>query len=83
MIITLLTDFGLGDNFVGVVKGVILGINRRVEIVDISHGISPGDISEAAFLLKSSYRYFPRGTIHLVVVDPGVGALGHFSLPFT
>ena len=74
MIITLLTDFGLGDNFVGVVKGVILGINPGVKIVDISHGVMPGDILQAAFLLESSYRYFPYGTVHLVVVDPGVGS---------
>ncbi len=74
MIITLLTDFGLDDNFVGVVKGVILGINPQVEIVDISHSVMPGDILQAAFLLKSSYRYFPSGAIHLVVVDPGVGS---------
>lgn len=74
MIITLLTDFGLGDNFVGVIKGVILRINPRVKIVDISHSVTPGDIHQAAFLLKSSYRYFPNGTVHLVVVDPGVGS---------
>ena len=74
MIITLLTDFGLNDNFVGVVKGVILGINPKVNIVDISHGIKPRDILQAAFLLKSSYHYFPRQTIHLVIIDPGVGS---------
>jgi len=74
MIIALLTDFGLSDHFVGVVKAVILGISPNVKIVDISHSISPGDILQAAFLLKSSYRYFPRGTTHLVVVDPGVGS---------
>ncbi|MGD9014564.1 MAG: SAM-dependent chlorinase/fluorinase [Candidatus Omnitrophota bacterium] len=74
MIITLLTDFGLGDNFAGVIKGVILRINPKVEIIDISHNINPGDIFQAAFLLKSSYHYFPPGTIHLVVVDPGVGS---------
>jgi hypothetical protein len=73
VIITLLTDFGLGDNFVGVMKGVILGINPKTEIVDISHNISPGDTIQAAFLLKSSYLYFPQDAIHLVVVDPGVG----------
>ncbi|MBL7131611.1 MAG: SAM-dependent chlorinase/fluorinase [Candidatus Omnitrophica bacterium] len=74
MIIALLTDFGLEDNFVGVVKGVILGINPEVKIVDVSHSVMPSDILQAAFLLKSSYRYFPHGTIHLVVVDPGVGS---------
>lgn len=72
-IITLLTDFGNSDPFVGVMKGVILGINPRVEIVDLCHGVSPQDVLEAAFLLHCSYRYFPRGSIHVVVVDPGVG----------
>ena len=72
--IALLTDFGLVDNFVGVMKGVILNINPRIKIVDISHQIFSQDITQAAFLLKSSYRYFPRKTIFLVVVDPGVGS---------
>ena len=72
-IITLLTDFGSADPFVGVMKGVILGINPQVELVDLCHGVSPHDVLEAAFLLHASYRYFPPGTIHLVVVDPGVG----------
>ncbi|MFQ5881314.1 MAG: S-adenosyl-l-methionine hydroxide adenosyltransferase family protein [Candidatus Methylomirabilales bacterium] len=72
-IITLLTDFGTADPFVGIMKGVILGINPRVEVVDLCHGVSPQDVLEAAFLLHCSYRYFPKGTIHLVVVDPGVG----------
>jgi len=74
-IITLLTDFGHADPFVGIMKGVILGINPRVQIVDLCHGVSPQDVLEAAFLLKCSYRYFPKGTIHLVVVDPGVGGM--------
>lgn len=72
--IALLTDFGLSDNFVGVIKGVILRINPRVRLVDISHAVTAHDIPQAAFLLKSSYRYFPEGTVFLVVVDPGVGA---------
>jgi hypothetical protein len=74
-IITLLTDFGHADPFVGIMKGVILGINPRVHIVDLCHGVSPQDVLEAAFLLECSYRYFPKGTIHLVVVDPGVGGM--------
>lgn len=73
-IVTFLTDFGLDDNFVGVMKGVILGINPDVRIVDITHNVKPQDITGAAFLLKSSYKFFPKGTIHLVVVDPGVGS---------
>ena len=72
-VITLVTDFGLKDAFVGIMKGVILKINPDVEIVDLSHGIAPQDIKEAAFILCSAYQYFPEQTIHVVVVDPGVG----------
>jgi len=71
--IALLTDFGLDDNFVGVMKGVILNINPNVNLVDISHSIKPHDIFEAAFLLKGTFKYFSKGTIFLVVIDPGVG----------
>lgn len=74
MIITLLTDFGLEDNFVGVMKGVILGINPGAKTVDITHNIKPHDLSGAAFLLRSSFRFFPKGSIHLVIVDPTVGS---------
>ena len=73
-VITLLTDFGTRDYFVGCMKGVILNIHPPVRLVDISHEVEPQNILEAAFLLKSSYRYFPKGTIHVVVVDPGVGS---------
>ena len=73
-IITLTTDFGLGDNFVGVMKGVILSINPDVRIVDINNNIAPHDIYSAAFNITSSYNYFPKGTIHMVIVDPGVGS---------
>lgn len=73
-IITLLTDFGLQDGFVGVMKGVIAGIARDAHVVDISHDIPPQNIRSAAFLLEASYRFFPRQTIHVVVVDPGVGS---------
>ena len=72
--ITLMTDFGTSDHYVGVMKGVILNINRQVEIVDITHAVPPQDIHGAAFLIDSAYRYFPTGTIHVVVVDPGVGS---------
>ena len=71
--IAILTDFGLSDNFVGVMKGVILNINPRVNLVDITHNVEAGDIDVGAFLLKSSYKFFPKGTIFLAVVDPGVG----------
>jgi len=72
-VIALLTDFGLDDGFVGTVKGVIKSINRDVDIIDISHGVSPFDILEGAIILKASYRYFPEGTVFVCVVDPGVG----------
>ena len=72
--ITLMTDFGLADGFVGMMKGVIYGINPNATIIDISHEIGSQDVLEAAFLLHASYRYFPRGTVHVVVVDPGVGS---------
>lgn len=73
-IITVTSDFGTRDAFAASVKGVILGINPLVQIVDITHEISPQDIWEAAFTLKSAYSHFPKGTIHLAVVDPGVGS---------
>jgi len=72
-IITLLTDFGTEDVYVGVMKGVILSINPSAAVVDVCHYIDPQDLIEAAYLIKSSYKYFPRGTIHIIVVDPGVG----------
>ena len=73
-IITLLTDFGTRDYFVASMKGVILNINSQARIVDLSHDVGPQQIEEAAYLLKSSYRYFPDGTVHVAVVDPGVGS---------
>jgi hypothetical protein len=72
-IVTLLTDFGLDDGTVGVVKGVLLGIAPQARLVDISHGIKPQDVRAAAFVLGRTAPSFPEGTIHLVVVDPGVG----------
>src|ERR1700738_4547786 len=72
-IITLLTDFGLSDHFVGVMKGVILGICPGAQIVDITHDVKAFEIAEGGFLLAQSWRYFPKGTIHVAVVDPGVG----------
>ncbi len=72
-IISLITDFGLKDPFVGIMKGVMLNINPDLVFVDISHEIQPYNILEAALTLKLAYRYFPKETIHLVVVDPGVG----------
>jgi hypothetical protein len=72
-IITLLTDFGLKDPYVGVMKGVILSINHSAAIVDITHNVSPQDIREGAFLIKEYCPYFQSGTVHLAVVDPTVG----------
>lgn len=72
-IITLTTDFGLIDPYVGIMKGVILSINPKASITDISHGIAPGSITEASAILIEAVPFFPAGTIHLVVVDPGVG----------
>jgi S-adenosylmethionine hydrolase len=73
-IITLLTDFGLTDPFVGVMKGVILARFLQARLVDLTHGIAPQSIGEAAFWLERAHVWFPEGTVHLVVVDPGVGA---------
>ncbi len=73
-IITLLTDYGTRDHFVGSMKGVIHSINPQVNVIDISHEVAPQDIIEAAFLIRSCYTYFPPLTIHVVVVDPSVGS---------
>lgn len=72
--ITLLTDFGLHDAYVGIMKGVILGINPDARVVDLTHDIAPQQIQPAALILRSAVRFFPPGTIHVAVVDPGVGA---------
>jgi len=72
-IITLTTDFGMADAYVAAMKGVILGINPEARLIDICHSIKPQNIPDAAFVLSTAYRFFPPNTIHLVVVDPGVG----------
>lgn len=72
-VITLLSDFGGDDEYVGVMKGVILSICPSVSIVDITHQIDSQDIAQAAYLIPAAYRFFPEGTVHLIVVDPGVG----------
>lgn len=74
MIVTLLTDFGTNDYFVAAMKGVILSHDSRVRIVDITHHVPPHDISAAAFQILAAYPSFPPGTVHTVVVDPGVGS---------
>ena len=86
-IITLLSDFGLRDHFVGAVKGVMLNLNPDLTLVDITHQVPPQDVFTGAFSLSQAYACFPAGTIHFAVVDPGVGtsrkvlaasAAGHF-----
>ncbi len=86
-IITLLTDFGLADNFVGVMKGVIASLAPQARVVDVTHGIGPQQVKQGRWVLGQSWRWFPKGTVHVAVVDPGVGserraiavqAQGHF-----
>ena len=72
-IITLTTDFGLNDHFVGTTKGVILGIEPEAEIVDICHSVQAFDVLDGALTISQAYSYFPSGTVHMVIVDPGVG----------
>ena len=74
MVITLTTDFGYQDSFVGVMKGVIAGINPQARVIDLTHGIPAQDILAGALTLRHSIQYFPRGTIHVAVIDPGVGS---------
>lgn len=73
-IITLTTDFGLTEAYVAAMKGVILSINPRVNLIDICHAVKPQNVGQAAFILGTVYQFFPKRTIHLVVVDPGVGS---------
>jgi len=72
-IITLTTDMGLADAYIAAIKGVIFGINPEAKLVDISHNIAAQNVQQAAFVLSTAYEFFPRKTVHLVVVDPGVG----------
>jgi S-adenosylmethionine hydrolase len=73
-VITLTTDFGTSDWFVGTMKGVIARIAPRCTVVDLTHDLPPGNIRGGAFALAASHRFFPKGTIHVAVVDPGVGS---------
>jgi S-adenosylmethionine hydrolase len=73
-VITLITDFGDRDEYVGVMKGVILSVNPEARIVDITHQVEPQDVVQAAYLICASYPYFPPQTVHVAVVDPGVGS---------
>lgn len=73
-VVTLLTDFGLEDPFVGVMHGVVLARAREVRVVDLCHAIEPQRVAEAAFWVERCHAWFPPGTVHVVVVDPGVGS---------
>ncbi|MBN1512657.1 MAG: SAM-dependent chlorinase/fluorinase [Phycisphaerae bacterium] len=73
-LITLLTDFGTRDHYVGVLKGVICQIAPKATLVDISHDVAPQNVIQAAFVLRQVWSWYPRGTVHLAVVDPGVGS---------
>jgi len=72
-VVTLITDFGLRGEYVGAMKGAILKVNPRCQVVDITHRIGPQDVLEASFVLKNTYPFYPPGTVHTVVIDPGVG----------
>jgi S-adenosylmethionine hydrolase len=88
-LITFTTDFGLSDHFVGVMKGVVASIAPTARVIDISHDVAPYNVTEAAFVIAEAWPYFPNRTIHVIVVDPGVGgarrpilaeAGGHFFI---
>ena len=72
-IVTLLTDYGSADGYVGEVKGALLKAAPKLTLVDITHEVAPGDVAAAAYILARTWRAFPQGTVHLAVVDPGVG----------
>jgi S-adenosyl-L-methionine hydrolase (adenosine-forming) len=73
MLITLTTDFGYRDSFAGIMKGVIASINPQAQVIDLTHGVPRQDVMAGALTLRHSFNYFPTGTIHVVVIDPGVG----------
>ncbi|MEM2110205.1 MAG: SAM-dependent chlorinase/fluorinase, partial [Candidatus Odinarchaeota archaeon] len=73
-IITITTDFGLKDEYAAAVKGVILSISPEAEIIDITHQVPKYNVRKGALILKSTVPYFPSGSIHLAVIDPGVGS---------
>jgi S-adenosylmethionine hydrolase len=72
-ILTFTTDFGLSDHYVGTMKGIALGICPQAQLVDISHDVKPFSIPDGAYLIAQAYRHFPKKTVHVVVIDPGVG----------
>ena len=71
--ITLTTDFGIDDSYVGIMKGILLKILPSVQLIDITHQVEPQNIKQAAYILQAAFSWFPKNTVHLVVVDPGVG----------
>ncbi len=73
-VIALMTDFGIGDGDVGVMKGVMAGITPDAHIIDITHNVTPQNVPSGAWILASSYRYFPKNTVYVCVIDPGVGS---------
>ena len=73
-VVTLISDFGIADEYSGVMKGAVLQINPAATVVDVSHRIDPFNVIEAAMMVTAVFRYFPAGTVHVVVVDPGVGS---------
>jgi len=73
-VVSLLTDFGLSDAYVGAMHGVLLAREPRLRVVDLSHGIAPQDVAQAGWTLAKNFEYFPAGTVHVAVVDPGVGS---------
>lgn len=80
MIVTFISDFGIENNFAAVVKGIILSSAPETNIVDVTHAIPPFSIIAAGYTLYNSYKYFPKGTLHLVIVDPGVGTTRNIIL---
>ena len=74
MIVTLLTDFGTADYFAGALKGAVLASNPEARVVDITHEVPPYDVEAGAFILRAAFETFPEGTVHVAVVDPGVGS---------
>jgi len=72
-VITLTTDFGISDPYVGMMKGAILAVNPAASIIDLTHSIEPQNLVQAAWAIKTAFKYFPPGTLHVIVVDPGVG----------
>src|SRR5262245_4204858 len=72
-IVTLISDFGTEDAYGGMMKGALLAVNPKATVIDVSHAVAPQDVEHAAWMLRTSFRHFPPGTVHVAVVDPGVG----------